>query len=378
MICVHETKWVRKNRNFYLGLLLVFVLIGRHSANAQESTIKDSLSGYETKNRFIPIVFYLPETSLSLGAAGIFTFKKNSAPESQRKSQILYSAAYTLKNQILLYAPYEIYSHSQKYRYKGELGFYRYFYNYFGVGPRTQKDVLELYEVTFPRLEFSATRFFKKHFGFGVGFRGDYFNITHIEPGGLLDTERPIGYQGGIKSNLLALMLFDNRDNINAPKKGIYAEVIYQKSAQFLGSDFDYQKWEIDFRAFQDLGADVVLAHELWLTIATDGIPFFDMAHLSTGARARGMSDRRFINFDIYSLQSELRFPIWNRFRGAAFYSVNHIPEQRNNFKTAYQAWSYGLGLRYILDKQNRNCIRLDIGTAERKFNFYLTVNEAF
>jgi len=356
-----------------LRFLLGLVFIGFcFSAKGQ---IRDS---FKLKNSFVPIVFYLPETSVALGAAGIFSFKKNSTPDEKRASQILYSAAYTFKNQIILYVPYEIYSHKQKYRYKGELGFYRYFYNYYGIGPDNSKDIFEVYDVTFPRVEFSATRFLTGGMGVGLGFRGDNFNITKIEPGGLLDTQRPVGWEGGVKSNLVGLFLYDTRDNINSAHKGVYAELVYQKSAKFLGSDFDYQKWEIDFRYFHKLTKNFVLAHELWLTLATDGIPFFDMAHLSTGTRARGFSDRRYIDQDIYSLQSELRFPLFGRFKAAAFYSVNHIPRERDNITDGKLVWSYGAGLRYVLAKENRNCIRFDVGIAEGKANFYFTVNEAF
>jgi len=352
---------------------IVFVLtLFSLSAKAQ---IRDS---FDIKNSVIPIVFYLPETSLGFGGAGILSFRKKSASNDQRFSQILYSANYTLKKQILILFPYEIYSQGMDYRFKGELGFYRYFYNFYGVGGNTQQDVFETYDVVFPRLEFSATRFIRKGIGLGAGLRGDLYNITDIVDNGLLETEMPIGYEGGTKFNFQLLALFDNRDNINSPYRGYFAEVSYQKSLGFLGSDFDYTKWEIDVRHYLNLGKESVLANRLWMTLASEGVPFFDMAHLSTGTRARGISDRRFINPDIYTFQSEVRIPLFGRFRANIFGSYNIIPEERGQLFDGTNVWTYGLGLRYVLAKENRNCLRLDIAKGKDAVNFYLTVNEAF
>ncbi len=352
--------------------ITVFLLLATLSAKAQ---IRDS---FDIKNSFVPIVFYLPETSLGFGAAGILAFKKKNAPEEQRFSQVLYSASYTLKNQILILFPYEMYSPGMRNRYKGELGFYRYFYNYYGVGGNTDEEVFETYDVVFPRLEFSATRFLRKGLGVGAGIRADLYNITETEAGGLLETQQPIGWEGGTKINFQGLFLFDNRDNINGAYKGTYAEIVYQQSLNFLGSDFGYQKWEVDLRHYLPLGDKTVLASQAWLTFASDGVPFFDMAHLSTSSRARGISDRRFIAADMYSFQTELRIPLWGRFRANVFGTYNLIPEERLSPFDGTNVYTFGAGLRYILAKENRNCLRFDVARGEGRTNFYLTVNEAF
>jgi hypothetical protein len=44
-----------------------------------------------------------------------------------------------------------------------------------------------------------------------------------------------------------------------------------------------------------------------------------------------------------------------------------------NNIK-----WAYGAGFRYIIDENERNKIRLDLGFTGEEFNFYITANEAF
>jgi len=39
---------------------------------------------------------------------------------------------------------------------------------------------------------------------------------------------------------------------------------------------------------------------------------------------------------------------------------------------------SYGAGLRYELDPQEKTMIRLDLASGDKSFNIYRTLNEAF
>ena len=357
---------------FILGLS-TFYLLNPSSLIAQEA--KDSLEWNKT---IIPVVFYLPETSLAGGASGIFTFKKASAPEEERPSQILFAAIATLKKQVEFITAYEIYKNQRKHRFKGELGYYRYFYNYFGIGADSRSEDHEVYNVNFPRANFSYARKLYKVFNVGLGYKMDRFDIYEVEEGGLLDATRPIGWEGGFKSNAMALFFVDTRDNINAPSRGLYAEFTVEQSLGWFFSDFDYLKTDIDLRYFSDLKNDWVLGHQLWITHSTAGTPFYDLAHISTASRSRGFDDRRFISYSMATLQSELRFPIVGRFRGSAFYTYNVMPDKWSDLFANEEYLTYGIGLRYILNRENRTNIRLDIARGDGKMNFYLTANEAF
>jgi len=356
--------------------LFILLFIVRNEGFAQERAypVKDSLVW---KRSILPVAFYLPETSFAFGATGILTFKKSSA-KKERPSQILFAGIYTLKNQIEFLSVFEIYADQRKHRLKGEVGFYRYFYNYFGIGPESRSEDLEKYDVTFPRFEVSYARKLYKIFNVGLGYKMDYFNITGRQEEGLLDTNRPVGWDGGFKSNAQAVFFVDTRDNLNAPYKGFYGELVFQRSLDFFFSDFDYTKVEADIRYFTPFGNTWTLGHQLWITHSTSGTPFYDLAHISTASRSRGFDDRRFINAKMVTLQSELRFPIKGRFRGNAFYTFNVMPNSWSRIFGNREFLSYGAGLRYILKKESRTVIRLDLARGDGRFNFYVTLNEAF
>lgn len=367
---------MKRNKRVKVLLFLslsVFFFSAPSNLHAQQK--KDSLVWKKT---IIPVAFYLPETSLAAGASGILTFKKASAPEEERSSQILFAAIATLKRQVEFITAYEIYKNQRKHRFKGELGYYRYFYNYFGIGAQSRSEDHEVYNVNFPRATFSYARKLYKVFNVGLGYKMDRFDIYEREAGGLLDLTRPIGWEGGFKSNAMALFFVDTRDNINAPKRGLYAELTVEQSLAWFFSDFDYLKMDIDLRYFSDLKNDWVLGHQLWITHSTSGTPFYDLAHISTASRSRGFDDRRFISYSMATLQSELRFPIMGKFRASAFYSYNVMPDKWSDLFANEEYLTYGIGLRYILNRENRTNIRLDIARGDGKMNFYLTANEAF
>jgi len=132
-------------------------------------------------------------------------------------------------------------------------------------------------------------------FNLGIGYRMDKFNMKDREATGLLLTNKPVGWDGGVKSNFELNFFVDTRDNINAPYRGFYGEIIYQESMEWFFSDYDFRKLDIDIRYFTPFRKDWTLGHQLWVTHCTSGAPFYEVGHISTASRSRGFDDRRFL-----------------------------------------------------------------------------------
>lgn len=359
-------------------LSLIFFFLGSYNSVAQtmETEVNDSI---QYTHSMFPLAFYLPETGLGLGATGITTFRPSNEDATNRPSQFLYSAVYTFKKQLLLFFPYEIYLKENRHRIKGELGYYRYFYNYYGTGSKSLKEDLETYSVNFPRAEISYAYTRDKIWYYGGGIKFDYFDITEIEAGGLLETLRPIGYLGGTKFNIQLLLVRDNRDNIIAPSKGSYLELAAERNLPGFLSSFDYTKVKLDYRHFHSVRQNWILALRFISSHASAQTPFFDLEYLSSPQRARGFSDRRFIARNISTVQSELRYPIKKRLSGTLFMSANHVSDgDPLEFLEASVKFSYGAGLRFVINKKEQSKIRLDLASGDGTFNIYLTMNEAF
>ena len=364
-----------EKRTGILTILIYLLVMSQLLGQSSDVSQKDSL---EWDNSILPVAFFLPETSFAFGATGILTFKNSSQPEEERPSQILFAGIYTLMNQIEALSSFELYADKRKHRVKGELGYYKFQYNYFGIGADSRVEDFEEYRVNFPRFQVSYSRKLYGVLSVGVGYRFDKFNMKEIEEFGLLDTDRPVGYDGGVKSNYELNVFIDTRDNLNAPYKGFYGEVVFQGSMERFFSDYDYRKLDIDLRYFTPFGNEWTLGHQLWITHLSSGAPFYELGHISTSSRSRGFNDRRFINPRMATYQSELRFPIAWKIRGSAFYTYNIMPDTWSAPFENREFFSYGIGLRYVLIEESRAGLRFDLARGAGEFHFYATFNEAF
>lgn len=353
-------------------LFLGFLVSNIHAQQKVADTIKN------LKVTALPVVFYMPETGLGYGGLGLSTFRLKGEAANSRPSSIQLGVTFTTKKQFLLFVPYELYLDDEKWRFKGELGYYKYFYNYYGKGINSKKEDQELYTADFPRFRLASYRELFNDFSVGVGYEFDGYNVLKPEPGGLLDnTADIIGKKGGTISNLGLLALYDTRDNIFHPTKGWYVEGSFYSSMKWLGSSFSYNKFELDARYFQQIKGDVILASNAFIGTRSSGTPFQDLNYLGT-KRTRGFDNRRYLDNAEVSLTTEIRFPVWKRFKGAVFGSTSTvIPSLNDTFKASYKS-ALGGGIRYILNKKEGTRIRVDYGHSSEGGQFYFTINEAF
>ena len=121
-----------------------------------------------------------------------------------------------------------------------------------------------------------------------------------------------------------------------------------------------------------------IWASQLNWSYASENTPFFDLPYISSPKQARGFNDRRYINHQLLSLQTELRFDIYKRLKGVGFITANSLPDDLSQVFSNDILVSYGIGLRFVLDPLRRTRFRLDVASDSENINFYFTVNEAF
>lgn len=358
--------------------ILSFLLICSSIVTSSQAQEKEKDTIENLKLNVLPVIFYTPETGLGYGGLGLTTFRLPNEKENTRPSSIQLGITFTTKKQFLLFMPYELYLNDEKWRFKGELGYYKYFYNFYGIGIDSREDDQELYTADFPRFRLAAYREFFDSFLVGVGYEFDGYNVLKPKPDGLLDnTADIIGKEGGTISNLGLLALYDTRDNIFHPSKGWYVEAAFYSSTKWLGSSFSYSKFELDARYFQKVKRNLILASNVFIGIRSKDTPFQDLNYLGT-KRTRGFDNRRYLDNSEVSITTELRFPIWKRFKGAAFGSTSTvIPSLNDTFKASYKS-AVGGGIRFIVNKKEGTRIRVDYGVSSEGGQFYFTINEAF
>lgn len=357
-------------------VLFLCLLYGPLHAQNKKSTPKDSLQK-NLKISAFPVAFYTPETAFGFGGLGIATFWLKGESRNTRTSSTQLGISYTTKNQFLLYAPFEFYGDNERWRLLGELGFYKYFYNFYGVGIDSKLENEETYEVTFPRARISLLREVLPNFSVGLGYELDAFSNLKIEEGGILEASDVVGKHDGTVSNIGLLAFYDTRDNIFFPTKGLYIQGNFFTSVKILGATYNYSKFELDSRYYQKVGKKQVLAANLFLGNSGEGTPFYDLYYLGS-KRSRGYDNRRFMDNAELNFALEYRFPIAGRFGGAVFGSTGTVaPDLGKTFSSAYKN-AAGVGLRYIINKRDGVRIRVDYGRTTEGGNFYFTIKEAF
>ncbi len=324
-----------------------------------------------------PVLFYLPETRLGFGGAGVYSFypgkKRNTRP-----SQIQALATYTLNDQLQLFLSYQYFLNEDQTEVFGEFGYYDYIYFYYGIGNNTDFEDEETYAVSFPRIRINGLQEVFSNFRMGLTYKFDGYDITGLQGGGALETEQPTGYDGGIISSIGIITRYDTRDNINSARKGVLATLTFEGNTNWLGSKFDYDRLLLDLSWYHPLKNTNSLAFHLYTGSIGGQPPFQEFLFMGGSRRARGIIEGRFRESNILLFQAEYRFPLIWKFRGVAFASTGRVGEHYDQLFAGRYHTNYGLGLRFVLDETERIYVRGDIGFGSDSPGIYFTIGEAF
>lgn len=352
-----------------LSLLFVFAILSQ--VISQEDKKKAKKITYSA----LPVVFFSPETGLAFGGLVNTTFYLQDL--SYRPSTILIGGAYTLKDQLLAYIPFEFNWDKNKYLLKGELGYYRYFYNYYGIGPDANPD-FEVYTVNFPRIRLlAAYRFFENTY-IGLKYNFDNYNIQELDPEGELFNDQVSGYDGSLVSLLGVVYTYDTRDYNFSASKGWLVTSSAEYNGGYLGSDFEFTRLTIDVIRYLRLYDEHILALNLYGGMTYGEAPFQELQLYGGGKKARGYFQGHFRDQAMILFQTEYRFQIWKRFGGVAFGSLGNVAGAFSAFEVDKSKWNAGLGIRYMINTDDRLNLRVDYALGENTSGLYITFGEAF
>jgi len=375
---------------FVYGILVALLLIGAADALQAQNHDADSSAVAETDtiggNRFlaVPVIFFLPETRWGFGATGIYNFRFKDEPMTTRSSQVAPGFAYTLEKQLLLYMPFTLYWEEQQNYSYGEVGYYRYFYLFHGIGNDQPKDQEELYTVNFPRIQLNWVKQVDPAREGGLFLGGQYwfehYAVDERAEGEQLITDSITGSGGGVTSGLGVVGVYDTRDFQFYPSKGWYVEAMLNQNHDFLGSDFRYLRFRVNASKYFGFKWKHTLALNAYADVLNGDPPFHQLGFLGGPKRLRGLYEGRFRDLNALLLQAEYRLPLIWRFKGALFGSVGSVaPKLSDYLESPVLRYTYGAGIRFLLNEEELVHIRLDAGFAPGVGSgFYITVGEAF
>jgi len=373
----------------------------------------------------LPIIGSNPATGFMVGIGGQFAKK---LPGSTLYSTLSGSAQFTTKKQIIFMLKNNIYTKNNNIYFSGDWRFLIYSQSTYGLGTNSPEggaldyqyallgqetsddSLIQPMKFNFARLHQSASFKIKEGLYLGFGYNFDSYSKINDEklrltPGDSLLTSHYLynAYYGFSTTSyfLSALNLnvvYDTRDNMINPYRGIYVMASWRGGMKFLGNKNTTNFYQVEFRAFQPLSKSNprhLLAFWLMGNFAPSGeFPYLILpatAYDQRGRSGRGYTQGRFRGNNLVYGETEYRFPIskcggiWGGVlfvnattadKPAFTSSTGEITKSLKLFESIKPG--YGAGLRIMVDKHSKTNLAVDIGFGDKSFGFYLAASEAF
>lgn len=201
----------------------------------------------------------------------------------------------------------------------------------------------------------------------------DYVIGKHIERPELLQGMDQHTWNVGAGVSLV----YDNRDNLTNPHRGIYLNINQMFRPRFMGNDYAFSTTAFRFDAYQRLGKGTVLAEDIGANLNFGNPSWGMMAELGGTHSMRGYYEGRYR--DKHSLEAtvELRQHVWKRNGIVVWVGAGTIFPKFSELRSKQILPNAGVGYRWEF-KKNVN-VRLDYGFGKSgQSGFLFNINEAF
>lgn len=201
----------------------------------------------------------------------------------------------------------------------------------------------------------------------------DYVIGKHIERPELLQGMDQHTWNVGAGVSLV----YDNRDNLTNPHRGIYLNINQMFRPRLMGNDYAFSTTAFRFDAYQRLGKGTVLAEDIRANLNFGNPSWGMMAELGGTHSMRGYYEGRYR--DKHSLEAtvELRQHVWKRNGIVVWVGAGTIFPKFSALRSKQILPNAGVGYRWEF-KKNVN-VRLDYGFGKSgQSGFLFNINEAF
>lgn len=211
------------------------------------------------------------------------------------------------------------------------------------------------------------------NFYIGPMARYDYVIGKHIERPELLQGMDQHTWNVGAGVSLV----YDNRDNLTNPHRGICLNINQMFRPGFMGNDYAFSTTAFRFDAYQRLGKGTVLAEDIGANLNFGNPSWGMMAELGGTHSMRGYYEGRYR--DKHSLEAtvELRQHVWKRNGIVVWVGAGTIFPKFSALRSKQILPNAGVGYRWEF-KKNVN-VRMDYGFGKSgQSGFLFNINEAF
>jgi hypothetical protein len=366
----------------------------------------------------LPNISSNPANGLLLGVGGSLGWWFG-PKETTRVSFAGFTAAWTTKNQWIFFVKSNAYTNEDKFFLQGDWRFYIYSAPTYGLGTDSPPDSIDIdpgwgwmagptddagaYQLNYNYLKIHEIVSYKIKTNFygGMGFHFDRYSdivdqTIEADTTGTLDTPHSAysEYYGfnpekygttGLSLNFV----YDSRDNLINPYKGMFFNLNLKQNMEFLGSDQKSTFLFFDFRYYKSLSKKMprhLIGGWLWGNFMVAGrAPYLTLQAIGDDQRARsgrGYIQGRFRGENFLYGEVEYRFPISRCTQilgGVVFLNATTTSNTYRDVKLfEYVMPGFGVGLRVMINANSRTNLNLEYGIGKESKGFYFSGAETF
>lgn len=357
-------------------LILFFFLFGLGMIYSQslDENVKVNRDGFYP----VPVLFYLPNTGYAFGAAFLYYNNPDTTITGRFPDIIGGFGTYSTKKQIQASIRVNRYFGVNDYRFDLDISYFRTPDEFWGIGPDPNTKIKE--DVTYNqyRVKVDFISAVAKHFFIGPYYWFEKFSIAEYKSGGMIETGNLLGALGVTTSGAGVEFVVDYRDSLFFPTQGIYGDLKILYYGKFLGSDVNFFRLDFDGRHYTSIAENQVLAFNIIYNGTAGDVPIQMLPKLGNHQMMRGYPTGKYLDKNLLASQAEYRRMLFWRIGASAFFGVGQVFAEIKKFTFNDLKIAGGLGLRYLLDKDEHLNVRLDVAQSIEGTYVYFTIQEAF
>jgi outer membrane protein assembly factor BamA len=369
-----------QKQSYLLSILICLLLL--LFCNKHLCAQSDDSSKNKSHLLAVPIISRSIETDWSFGAGGTYTFYTTRKKDSTtRTSSIRFLGSYSLRKQFIFTINGPVFFPGEKYILNSHFSYSSFPDRFWGVGNQTVNTNEEEYDFRQFYVHLHGERLLGHKVFAGLIYDFQRVIDINVKNGGLFDQQNVAGRQPYQVSGLGGSISWDTRNNTFWPNKGHLISLQATHFTSLLLSDHRYTNFLLDARLYKRIIRKQILAVQAYGFLNTGAdVPVRSLASLGGADRMRGYFNGRYRDDHLLSLQAEYRVPVYKRFSAVGFAGVGDVAGRFSTLALSQLKYSYGGGLRFAVNKQEKLHIRFDYGFGKGKGNqgFYLQFGEAF
>lgn len=337
-----------------ITLVLLIIILSSGLAGASEA---------ETTLIPIPLVFSSPQTGFAIGGMGLYFNNDNT-----KSLQSRVGAFYTSKKQANLFVQAE--QNVGEYKYEGQVSYQDWVNEFYGLNNQLIFSDGVKYDSQGFAVEGAISKKITTNSFLGLVSNYESYNLNLHQK-----LQQDIAGASGVDVwGWGANYTYDTRDRRMITRSGQYLNYEFLVQ-QTIAADYDFISHDLDYRAFKSLAPGHVLGWQTKIVINNGELPLQKMSSLGNMKILRGYKTDKFLAANKAAAQLEYRYPVYKKLSGTLFAGVAKVYQ---DFSTADLKESWGVGLRYNLNKKQGVNLRFDFAFNTNQSNFYFNIGEAF